>query len=258
MKNAFIAMLVLLTAAGTARAFPPVPGSTQTCLDCHKLSMKEADGILEKLKAARAVPQNTTVKKIEEAPIKSAWTIEVEIDGKPAGILVDFSKRFLLTQVIPIDRIQPRLEKTDPAKLPLQNAIILGDRGAKKRMIVFTDPECPACRQLHPELKKMLDLRKDIAIYLILYPLPQHRLGQKEAKTIVCERASKKVFAMIDDAYAGKTISETSCSSDIIEKNIAAGKAIGIQGTPTIFRADGSVYEGPREAERMIQWIDGK
>jgi hypothetical protein len=63
-----------------------------------------------------------------------------------------------------LDRLK-ELRKVDPNRLPLENAIPMGK--GKRKLYVFTDPQCHFCSQLHEELK----LVKDLQTFFFLYPL---------------------------------------------------------------------------------------
>jgi thiol:disulfide interchange protein DsbC len=180
--------------------------------------------------------------------------VELQLDGTQGAFFVDCSKKYLAMQLVPIEAIRPRLQKVDFSKLPLQEAIVVGNATASKKVAVFTDPDCPACRQFHDSMKQVVDKRKDIAFHLFLYPLPMHKEAYKKAQAIMCERS----LSLLDDAFAGKELPEPKCSNEQVEKNLTLGKNVKIEGTPTIIREDGSLFNGPRQPDAMIQWIDGK
>jgi thiol:disulfide interchange protein DsbC len=120
--------------------------------------------------------------------------------------------------------------------------------------VVFTDPDCPYCRKLHEEMKQVLAKRKDVAFYLILYPLPMHKDAYKKVQAVLCERS----LPLADDAFAGKALPEPKCGNEQVEKNIALAKELQFGSTPTLVRDDGMVLSGALPADRLIEWIDGK
>ena len=76
-------------------------------------------------------------------------------------LYLDFSKKFLIAgQIVPVEALgkqAPALpKKVDISKIPLENAIVLGAKGAAKKIIVFSDPDCPYCRELHKIIKQIL------------------------------------------------------------------------------------------------------
>jgi thiol:disulfide interchange protein DsbC len=241
---------IILLLYSRAGAFPPAQGGSGDCESCHKLDKKEADILIKKLNPA------LTAVEVRQAPVKGLWQIEVDAgEGKRGALLLDYAKKHLLvlSQLIPIEAIG-KPKKTDFSKLPLKGAIILGGKSAKKKVVVFTDPDCPYCRKLHEEMKQVIEKRKDIAFYVILYPLPMHKDAYKKAQAVQCEKS----VALLNDAFSGKTVPEPACGKEQIEKNLALAKALDINGTPTLIREDGTMISAYLPADKLIEWIEGK
>ena len=137
---------------------------------------------------------------------------------------------------------------------PLKNALVLGDKKAKKRVIVITDPECPFCARLHEEMKKVVEKRKDIVFYIRLLPLKMHPDAQWKAKSIMCNKS----IQMLDDNFAKKPIPRTECQTKEVDNTIKMAEKLGITGTPTIILSSGKMHSGTMSAEQLIELIDGK
>jgi thiol:disulfide interchange protein DsbC len=236
----------------TTSAFSGHEGCGGNCSDCHKLEKSEAEGIVKKV-----VPDGHVLD-IKISPVKSIWQIDVEANGKHGALYLDFSKKYLIAgQIVPIDAVgKPAPQrKIEFSKLPLKDALVMGPKHAKKKVAVFTDPDCPFCQKLHAEIKQVLAKRKDVAFYIFLRPLPMH--GQdayKKAQAIVCAKSS----TLLDDALSGKAVPEPTCGNEQIEKNNALADSLEFRGTPTIVREDGMVNPGYLPAEQLSAWIDGK
>jgi len=244
--NRFVAAAVLFFLGVlplTATAFPA--DKAGNCLDCHKLDKKEAEEIVKKI-----APDGKVID-VKAGPIKSFWLIEVEAGARRGGILLDFSKKYL-AQLTPVEALTPK--KVDYKKISLKDAIVLGSKTAKKKIVVFTDPDCPYCRKLHEEMKQVIAKRKDIAFHLILFPLPMHKEAYPKAQAVLCEKS----ITLLDDAFSGKAVPEPKCSNEAVERNIAHGKELGITGTPSLVREDGTMMSGTMPADKLIDWIDGK
>ena len=239
MRKVLITLIAVLCLPLIALAFPP--DKKGECLDCHKLDKKEAEEIVRRL-----VPDGV-VKDIKLGPVKAFWLIEVETGGRRGGLLLDFTKTYL-------GQLQPVPKKMEFSKIPLNDAVVLGSRSAKKKVVVFTDPDCPYCRSLHEEMKAVIGKRKDIAFHLILFPLPSHQQAYKKAQAVLCEKS----LTLLDDAFGGKPVPEPTCGNDAVERNLALGKEFGITGTPTLIREDGIMASGALPADKLIDWIDGK
>jgi len=246
-----IGCLLLLVPAGT-QAFPP--DKTGNCLDCHKLEKKDAEDIITKLLPA------ATVMDIKMSPVKGFWAIEVEMNGQRGGIYLDFTKKFLSSQLVPVEiairqaQQQAKPQKVEFSKVSLKDAVVLGPKNAKKKVAVFSDPDCPYCRKLHEEMKQVIAKRKDIAFHLLVYPLPMHKDAYPKSQAVLCEKSQ----ALLDDAFSGKAVPEPKCSNETLERILAMGKDLNINGTPTLIREDGTLMSGTMPADKLIEWIDGK
>jgi thiol:disulfide interchange protein DsbC len=229
-------------------AFPGKDPKGGDCTKCHKLEKKEAEEVVKKL-----IPGGAVVG-IKQAPVKSFWLIEVEQGGRRGAIYLDFSKKYV-GQIAAIDQIgKPQERKVDFSKISLSDAVVLGAADAKRKVAVFTDPDCPYCRKLHEEMKKVVEKRPDIAFYLMLFPLEMHKDAYKKAQAILCDKS----LALADDAFSGKAVPEPKCPPDLVEKIKAVGASLGINGTPAIIREDGTLMSGYLPADDLIAWIEKK
>jgi len=103
-------------------------------------------------------------------------------------------------------------------------------------------------------MKKILEKRKDIAFYVILYPLPMHKEAYEKSKAIVCEKS----LAMLEDAFEKKPLPKPRCETTLIDENIALAKKLGINGTPAIVLPNGQIISGYLEADALIKQIESK
>ncbi len=152
------------------------------------------------------------------------------------------------------DLTQARIEdlsRIDWKILPLKNAVVSGDpKGVP--VAVFTDPDCPFCRQLEQELPKV----KGVKIYTFLFPLESiHKQSRAKAEAIWCAKNQHKALQdiMLHNKQAGD-IKSTVCASPIAE-NIALAEKLGINGTPTLIAGDGRKHAGGFTAEQFEAWV---
>lgn len=249
MKNVTLfAGLVTILLPLSAPAFPGKDPKGGDCTKCHKLEKKEAEEVVKKL-----IPGGAVVG-IKQAPVKSFWLIEVEQGGRRGAIYLDFSKKYV-GQIAAVESIgKPQERKVDFSKVSLSDGVVLGAADAKRKVAVFTDPDCPYCRKLHEEMKKVVAKRTDIAFYLMMFPLEMHKDAYKKAQAVLCEKS----LALADDAFSGKAVPEPKCPPDLVEKIKAAGASLGIQGTPALIRDDGTLISGFLPADDLIAWIEKK
>jgi thiol:disulfide interchange protein DsbC len=250
-----ITLLSALTLTGLvtqkAEAFTGTACGSE-CTSCHKLDKEEA-GVLLKVDKFKA-----KIKDIRMSAVKGLWEVELETQkGQTALVYIDFAKQYLVegrfTELAKIGQ-PPELKKVDLAKIPLDDAIIMGNPKAKNKIIVFDDPDCPYCRKLHVEIKKMLETRKDVAFYIKQYPLPIHPAAYDKSKALVCDKSVE----LLDDVFSGKTIAAPTCETDAVDENIKLARELGINGTPAIIFPDGRLLPGFVTADVLEQLLDKK
>ncbi len=256
MKNlllSFSLIAAMLASPFAAGAYPGKNPKDIDCAKCHKLDRKEAEAIVKK------IAPNGTVGEIKVSPVKGLWQIEVTAGPQHGMVFLDFTKKYV-AQLIPVEyleqqqKAQQKPQKMDFSKIPLGDAVVLGPADAKKKVVVFTDPDCPFCRRLHEEIKKVLAQRKDVAFYLILFPLEMHKDAYRKAQAILCDKSAQ----LADEAFSGKEIPDPKCSNEAVERTKALGNSLGVNSTPTLVREDGTVNSGALPADKLSEWIDGK
>ncbi len=255
MKKSIVVMVagMLLAAPLGAHAFPTKKGD-KACTECHKLDKKEAETILKKLS------KDAKVANITVAPLKSMWQIDVEAgEGKRGLFYLDFSKKYVVIgQMAAVESLgkpaPPR--KVDVSKIPLDDAVTLGLATAKKKVIVFTDPDCPYCRELHKSMKQVVAKHSDVAFLLFMNPLPMHKDSPRKSQAILCSKS----IEMLDDAFSGKTVPEPAapCTAAALDRSMALAKTFEFEGTPTLIRDDGIVLFGSLPEDKLLEWIDKK
>lgn len=140
-----VAAIALLLPVTSSHGFS---AKGQDCAECHKLSKDDAAVLLKDL-----IP-NLKVLDIRTSPVAGTWEVDVEAGGRKMPVYVDFSKQHLISQVIfslkdKRNLAQERYEelnkivltKEDVTKIPLDDALALGDKDAKHKVIVFSDPD---------------------------------------------------------------------------------------------------------------------
>ncbi|VAV84024.1 Thiol:disulfide interchange protein DsbC [hydrothermal vent metagenome] len=248
-----LAMLFVFTTAVSVSAFTG-KGCGGECRDCHTLTKKEAEKLLKVKK------YNAKILKIEQSPVKGLWAIELSENEKPIKLYIDYGKKHLIGNITKLADLgkppkQPELRKIDLKKIPLEDALIMGNPDAKYKVIVFDDPDCPYCAKLHVEIKKILKKRKDIAFYIKLFPLPMHPEAYEKSKAILCGKS--KAVSLLDDVFAGKDIGKPKCKTGrTIDDNIKLAAELGITGTPSLILPGGYVYPGYAEADVLIGIIE--
>jgi thiol:disulfide interchange protein DsbC len=133
---------------------------------------------------------------------------------------------------VTLDRLKD-FRRVDPSTLSLENAIPMGQ--GKRKLYVFTDPQCHFCFQLHEELKQI----KDLQTFFFLYPLTP--ASYEKAKAIWCSQDKLKA---LEETYQGEELRSPPCNTGPIEKNMQLGKRLLVESTPTLLFQNGKMVEG--------------
>ncbi|TVP56922.1 MAG: DsbC family protein [Halomonadaceae bacterium] len=118
----------------------------------------------------------------------------------------------------------------------------------KAQMYVFTDIDCGYCRSMHAA---MADFHAEgIQINYLGFP----RAGPNSAShtKLVSAWCADDQQAAMDQAKAGRSIPEKSCSNPISDQ-LRLGQALGVSGTPATVLADGRLLPGFRPAADMAR-----
>lgn len=267
MHRVIIALLLLSLFAVSALAKMPLDKTqggcgTQECSQCHTMTVKEADELLSFA--------GVTVKSVKPAPSHGLHEIMFEKNGGAGIVFIDYGKKHLVQGMLidlktkePVaahDQDLPKPKQftgVDPKLIPAQHGVVMGNPKAANRLYVFTDPDCPYCRQLHPILQQLEKQMPDLAITVMLYPLRQlHPQAYDKSRVVV---ASKK-RDLLDKAFEGKDLPKPRGDEGkaAIDAIIKFAEAQGINGTPLILLPNGKPYQGPRNAEAIKKAVEEK
>ena len=115
----------------------------QDCSKCHTLSKDEATTLL------KDIGQGVKVLEVLTSPIKGMWEVDVDAGGKKGLVYIDFSKNYLVSGSIislknKTNLSQERfteLSKVDVSQIPFDDALVMGEKDAKYKIVVFDDPD---------------------------------------------------------------------------------------------------------------------
>jgi thiol:disulfide interchange protein DsbC len=156
------------------------------------------------------------------------------------GHMIDGKERVNLTE-----KRLAAAQRGEVASLPAGKAIKVTRGTGERSLYIFTDPDCPFCRQIEPELDKL----KDVTIYYMLMPLSD--ITAEKVTSVWCAKDRVGAWKL---AISGKPVPSARCQAPIEEFRMAA-KRFGIQGTPSMISADGRVLSGYTSAEDIEIFI---
>jgi len=151
-----------------------------------------------------------------------------------------------------------RMQKLTAIKfsdLPIELAVkqVRGD--GKRVLATFEDPNCGYCKKLAKDMVKL----DNVTIYTFLLPILSPDSLEK-SNQIWC--SSDKAKAWNDWMQDGKTPSgKGDCDTSAVQKTIELGRRLVINGTPTLFFADGERIPGAvplAQIEQKLGSANGK
>lgn len=247
--------------AGTASGFGTgAEGCGSDCAACHSFKKEEAQELL------KGLAPDLDVVEVASAPVRGLFQVFVK-KGKDDGVVyVDYSKKYVVSgAIIDVGRrrdlTREQLEdrkQVDVKRIPLDNALIMGNRNGTRRLYVFTDPECPYCAKLHEELTAMVKEDKELVVYIVLYPLEIHPDSLWKTDTIVCasRKSMERALHLLEDSFAKKSLEKEGCGVEYGKSARDLAKELGIVMTPAVVLPDGKVQFGMKKKEDLVRLLD--
>ena len=147
---------------------------------------------------------------------------------------------------------EERLQKLSAIKwesLPL-NAAITTTRGAGRRKIaVFSDPNCGYCKRFEKDLAKLDDITVQIFLYPVISPV-----SVTQTKSVWCSKDRAKAWddLMLRDI---QPTAKPDCDTPV-DKLVALGRKLGATSTPTWFLENGQRYSGALPLNEVNRLLD--
>jgi thiol:disulfide interchange protein DsbC len=270
-RSARLALLACLAVASFTRAAsdaPPAPASTAAATPAPAAPPAAASA--DQHIAATIAPQYAELarkltKALPEYPIVSISPsgvdgilevlmednrmVYIDASGKHLfnGHLFDLEAHEDLTE----RRIEA-LTRIDVKQLPLADAFDIVHGDGKRQLYLFEDPDCPYCKKFEEQLAKV----NNVTLHIFLFPLTTiHPHAYEHALGVWCAKDRQKTWT--DKMIKGIDPPTVAKCANPIDRNLALGEKIHIDGTPTIVFADGRVRAGTMSAEDLEHLLSG-
>jgi len=196
---------------------------------------------------------------VQATPVPGLFEVRLQTPEGPRIVYSDARGNYLFTgRLIDLkndrDLTEERLQKLsaiDFGRLPLDLALKVQRGSGKRQLAMFTDPYCPYCRRLEQTLLQI----DDITVYVFMYPVIRPDLAD-HSRAVWC--AKDRVRAWLDLAAADRPkVPEAApgCPNPV-DKVIELGRSMRINGTPTLFLANGERIGAGMEVGALRRKLD--
>ncbi len=213
--------------------------------------------------AEPATPEAAAVKKLLEQKFPGATVsnvgksgyfglYEAQFDGQLVytdpkvtyvivGSIYDANTKQNLTE----DRLR-KLNRIAWDSLPFNLAFKRVKGNGARKLVIFSDADCPFCARLEKELRDV----DNVTIYTFLYPIDQlHPDAARKSKIIWC--SPDRVRAWDEFFATGKLPANKGDCDTPLAATHELGQKLRVNATPTLVFADGSIVPGALPKERL-------
>lgn len=135
------------------------------------------------------------------------------------------------------------------ANVPMDQTINFTPANTKGTAFVFTDVDCFYCQKLHHGMARMNEL--GIEIRYLAYP--RAGIGSPSYYKIVSAWCADNKQDAINKLKNREEIPKKECANNPVANQFALGEQLGVNGTPAIFLADGTLVPGYVPPEELAK-----
>jgi thiol:disulfide interchange protein DsbC len=158
------------------------------------------------------------------------------------GDLVDLKTKQNISENIRLESRKKVINSIDESTM-----IVFTPEKVKHTITVLTDIDCGYCRKLHRDMEGYL--ANGIKVRYLAYPragVDSH--SYEKAVSVWCAEDKQNAMTI---AKSGKEPEPKKCDNPV-KDHMAAGRSLGVTGTPTLILESGRVIPGYRNPERLI------
>jgi thiol:disulfide interchange protein DsbC len=158
--------------------------------------------------------------------------------------LIDLTTGASLTQA----RLR-ELSRIDWETLPFKWAVTTRRGDGRRRIAIFSDPNCPFCRTFERDLAEL----DNITVHIFMYPVIRPE-SVRQSRSVWCSRDRAKAWNDLM-LYDVEPTAPPTCANPIDEL-VALGRKLGATTTPTWFLPNGERYQGARPMKEVVPLLD--
>jgi len=214
--------------------------------------------IADKLRKTLSAPaMGLEVKSVETSAIPGMYAVEfisgpvvyatASGDHVILGDLFAVSDKGVYTNLTEQRRNGERLERL--AKVDLKDMIIFSPEGKPRAHItVFTDISCFYCQKLHKEVPELN--KRGVEVRYLAYPRSgPDSPGFRQLATAWCASDRQDALTRMKNQ---ESVPENVCADNPVAAQYQLGQQLGVQGTPAMVTADGTLIPGYQPADELM------
>jgi thiol:disulfide interchange protein DsbC len=197
------------------------------------------------------------IEQIGRVPGSSLYEVAIRGPNGPQLFYVDEHARLIIVgevldgesgRNLTEERLR-KLNAIDWASLPFADAITTKRGNGRRKIAVFSDPNCPYCKRFEKDLARL----DDIAVHIFLFPVIRPE-SVPLTKSVWCSADRAKAWndLMLRDITP---TASPDCATPV-EKLVALGRKLGASSTPTWFVETGERFSGAIALEDTRRILD--
>jgi thiol:disulfide interchange protein DsbC len=224
------------------------------------LALPALAGEAEIRQALKARFPSIRVDGIQAAPMPGLFEVRFQTRDGPQLLYTDAQGNFLIVEGNLIDAksgrnlTEERLQKLTAiafSALPLDLAVKVQRGNGKRVLAMFSDPYCPYCRRLEQELLQI----DDITIYVFMFPVIRPEKAD-HSRAVWCAPDRAKAWLELAASDTPKVPAGGAACDNPVDKVLELGRSLRINGTPTLFFANGERASGGMEVGKLRAKMD--
>ncbi len=178
--------------------------------------------------ATSAVAWKAYIFSIEQGNTKLPMIVYANSESGELAVGVLLKNGKLVTPKLPVEDLQPQT-LADVSKITSEHKKIYNSSG-KKTVFMFSDPDCPFCKQVVSKLSTYKGAYRVIVKYLPIEQL--HPDSARKAITDQCEQLGGTC-----------TAEKKEIAQNMVEDDIRQAMDIGVRGTPSFVDTEGHILQ---------------
>ncbi|HXR57974.1 MAG TPA: DsbC family protein [Burkholderiales bacterium] len=213
----------------------------------------------QKIREALEPRLGVKVEGVQPSPLPGIYEVRLQTLDGPKIVYSDEKGSYVFTgRLIDVkaerDLTEERLQKLSTiefSQLPLDLAVKVQRGNGKRVLAMFSDPYCPYCRRLEQTLLQI----DDLTVYVFMYPVIRPDLAD-HSRAVWCSKDRAKAWIELAANEKPKVPTASASCANPVDKVLELGRSLRVNGTPTLYFANGEKASGGMEIGALRKKLD--